>query len=286
VAALALSQQAAVRDVEAQFQSEILTRLLRGEFVEVDAAASRLHELGWRLRCPLVVAAIGVWPLDGRRLRDPRAVLWLRSTGLALLRQSLQSPSGTGASGMVGHHLTAVFPAADRPRLEESLQWVIDKFHRRTAGELGHGISAGLSADCAELQDAPRALRQAQVAARAGGRRSGPSRPCSFTGLGALGLVLAAAGDDDAADLVAQVLAPLDRLPAREAEGLLATLRALVADNLSFVDAARVLRCHYNTVRHRVHRLEELIGPFSTDPDLRVNISLALRLREFAAESG
>ncbi|MFW3169812.1 PucR family transcriptional regulator [Geodermatophilus sp. CPCC 206100] len=286
VAALALAQQAAVRDVESHFQSEILGRLLRGEFDDADAAAARFSELGWRLDCPLVVASIAVWPSEGGRQRGPRAALWLRSTGLALLRESLQGPGSTGASGTVADQLAVVVPATETARLTGALQRVIDGFHRRPAEDLRHGISAGLSVECRELLDAPRALRQAQVAARAARRRPGPARPCAFSELGALGMVLAASSDEDAPQLATDVLAPLDALPAREANGLLTTLRALVVDNMTLADVARALHCHYNTVRHRARRLEELLGPFSADADLRLNLALALRLQEFGAERG
>jgi purine catabolism regulator len=286
VAALALAQQSAVREVEAQYQGELLAQLFRGELDELGTGATRFRELGWQLSGPIVVAALSVGPGPGGRLRDPRVALWLRSTGAALLRQFLEGRSAVPVIGMVGEYLTVAAPLGRRDQLLGALQRVIDTFHRRSAEEHSAVISAGLSVECSRLADAPRALRQAQVAARGATRRPGPARPCSFGELGALGVVLAAAPDDETSDLVVSVLAPLDRLPARESEGLLATVRALVAENMSLADAARALHCHYNTVRHRARRLEELLGPFTRDPDLRLNITLALRLRDFTSKNG
>jgi purine catabolism regulator len=282
VAALALAQQAAIREVEAHYQGEILARLLRGTPDDVSSAATRFRELGWQLSFPLVVGSVKVWPSPGQRVPDPRAQMWLRSTGLALLRESLDGPSRLGTTGMVGDTLAALVPAGHRDRLAGAFQRVMDAFGRRAAEEMRSGISAGLSSECGELLDVQRALRQADVAARAGRRRPAPARPCSFDGLGALGLVLAASADENGAEVVGHVLAPIDRLPNREAEPLLATLRALVEKDMSLAEAARTLPCHYNTVRHRVRRLEELLGSFTKDADLRLNIVLALRLRDLA----
>jgi purine catabolism regulator len=91
---------------------------------------------------------------------------------------------------------------------------------------------------------------------------------------------------DDAGELRSfahESLGPLLALDPPQRDDLLRTLEALVECNLNVARAARRLYFHYNTLRYRITKLERLLGPFTTNPDLCLQIELALqtiRIRE------
>jgi hypothetical protein len=82
-----------------------------------------------------------------------------------------------------------------------------------------------------------------------------------------------------AADLVGRRLAPLDDLPETVRERLTETLAAWLEHLGEARPAAETLNVHVQTVRYRLGQLRELLGDALDDPDARLELALALRVR-------
>ncbi|HEY0228090.1 MAG TPA: helix-turn-helix domain-containing protein, partial [Mycobacterium sp.] len=74
------------------------------------------------------------------------------------------------------------------------------------------------------------------------------------------------------------VFGPLDTLPVEERSVLLDTFRAWVDAGGSANDTGAKIFCHPNTVRHRLHRIEELTGRSLTRPQDIAELCLAFEV--------
>ncbi len=141
------------------------------------------------------------------------------------------------------------------------------------AASLGNGrlVSWGISDPVppTRLADGLRQARRALAAA-------GPAGIRTFGDLarrGVVGLL-----DADAARGFADAL--LGPLEARDRGDLVASVRAYLAHHGQWDAAATTLGIHRHTLRYRMRRVEELLGRSLDDPDLRVDLWVALAVRD------
>nr|MBA3823888.1 helix-turn-helix domain-containing protein [Ktedonobacterales bacterium] len=79
----------------------------------------------------------------------------------------------------------------------------------------------------------------------------------------------------------AETLAPL--LSGDTHESLLATLETFFATNGNTFQAAQRLGLHRNTLTYRLNRIQELLGVALDDPEVRLALHLALKIRQILA---
>jgi hypothetical protein len=82
-----------------------------------------------------------------------------------------------------------------------------------------------------------------------------------------------------AGDLAARALEPLDALPDGQRARMVETLAAWLDAHGEARPAAERLHVHVQTVRYRMDRLRELLGDALDDPERRLELALALRVR-------
>ena len=173
---------------------------------------------------------------------------------------------------------------------------IVGEYVRVVRGDGGGGrrsFSTGVSRPITSPAGLPHGLRRGALRRSPSGARC--TATAALTHVDGLGIYRLLALIPDGADLrrfvdgVARELATDD---SPEYADLRQTLSMLIDTNMNVAETARLLFFHYNTLRYRIAKLEKMLGPFTTDPQLRLTLALALQdppdarhLSHVAAES-
>jgi purine catabolism regulator len=304
VIALDAAKQLAVTAVERKFQSDFLHELLSGRVRNVREILSRSRSLGWDLDRPLAVVVAELERAPGeepsgpeeQRLRARLTDAWTSAVrdcdpGAAVAGFATDLVAIVGLRDRrdlkkLAHSQDHGIPEGDQEEPRGSAQAALAEaavsLARSIAAGLArrsrHVLSVGVSRPVATPVEVATAYDQAAKAVQIGRRIHGHGSVTRFDSLGVFRLLSLIDDAEELRSFALESLGPLLLLDPAERDDLLRTLEALVECNLNVAKAARRLYFHYNTLRYRITKLERLLGPFTSDPDLCLQIGLALQI--------
>jgi PucR family transcriptional regulator, purine catabolism regulatory protein len=280
VCALAITKQQAVTAVESKYQADFLRDVLLGRAGGPERTVPHARALGWDLdrRQVVVVAepdgAVPAVEVGTAAATASDAQLRIQLERLAAawgsaVRRRDASAAVVGFTTEVVAVLAAPEPF-DAERLARDLATSV-AFESRVS------FSVGVSRVADDAGALPTAYEEARRALAVGRQVQGAGAVASFDRLGVHRLLSLV---PDAAELRSFERETLRDLADDNADAadLRHTLQVLLDTNLNVAQAARALHFHYNTLRYRIAKLERILGPFTSDPLLRLDLSLALRV--------
>ena len=269
VAALAVTKALAVTAVEGKYRGDFLRDVLAGRAGPPERLVAHCASLGWSVDRPLVVVVAELDTDPGQRpVQERFTAAW----------QSVVRSRDPRAP-VVGFHrevvaLLAVPPGSDPDR-------VVRPVVREVSGDGGGGrrsFATGVSRVVTDPQRLPEAYEQARRAVQVGRQLRGSGAVAHFDELGVFRLLTLVPDPAELGSFAAEVLGGLADRADPEAADLRRTLQVLLDENLNVAAAARRLHFHYNTLRYRIAKLERLLGPFTGDPHLRLDLAVALKV--------
>jgi len=264
VVALLLLQQRHLLDVQSRLSGDLLGDLLRdGGPVRPRAVLDRAAALGHDLSCPHVLALLTVDAAIPPAVRLPE------------LARAAAEPGPVPLAGPYDGAHVLLLPAEPDPG--DALRRILAKADQ-AAGTRGLVtlVAGPVVRDPAGYATAFRVARGAAALRRASGR--GGFVDVSRLGLSAL--LLETGTPDALRRFAADVLHTVAEHEERHGGDLLATLRAWLSAGCSTAAAADALVVHRNTVTYRLGRIEQLTGHSLRDSRVRLELELALTIRE------
>lgn len=277
-AALVVTRELAVAAVEGKYRSDFLRDVLVGRAGDAAQVAQHAAGFGWHLDRPLVVLVLEPDD-DPRDTRGPgtstalRPLVERQATALGIAVTARDPHAAVAAYSTEAVALVGVPGDGDVPRLVRDLVSAI-------RGEGGGGrrtFALGVSRVCEGVGAVTDGYEQARTAVRVGRQVFGAGAVSHFDALGAYRLLSLVPDPAELRAFAAEVLRELSG-DEEEAVDLRRTLEVLLDTNLNVAETARRLHFHYNTLRYRIGKLERMLGPFTEDATLRLDIALALRV--------
>jgi purine catabolism regulator len=139
-------------------------------------------------------------------------------------------------------------------------------------------FSLGVSRVFHSVAGVARGYEEARKALQIGRRVTGPGQTTLFGTLGMFRLLSLIDDADELRTFATDTLGGVLQLKPNERSELLRTLEVLLDAHLNVAQAARILHFHYNTMRYRIQKLERLVGPFTSDSRLCLQLAVALQI--------
>lgn len=264
VAALVVTRQEAVNAVESKYRADFLRDVLTGRAGTAERVTTRARAFGWDLARPVTVLVAELDPDGDERSAQDRLV--------ACWTAAIRRHDPRGAVAGFSHEVVAVVDAGlDAARVAKDAASAFADVPPAT-------FSTGTSRPSPGAATLPEAYSQALKAARVGRQLHGPGAVAHFDQLGVYRLLSLVNDTDELHAFVRETLGPLASDDDAENADLRRTLHVLLETNLNVAETARRLHFHYNTLRYRIGKLERLLGNFTDDPHLRLNLTLALHV--------
>lgn len=268
VAALVIAREQAVAAVEGKYQADFLRDILDQRSGDPWHAVEHARSLGWDLDRPLMVAVAQLDHVDGEQRR--RVQTWMTTE----LRRTLRRSDPGAVVAGYAQEIVAVVGATDPAVATGRLRAAAEACASMTS-TVEQSFSLGLSRAADGPGGLSQAYHQACTARKVGVRVSGPGSRTTFDELGVFRLLSLVQDGRELRSFLFDTLGPLVSNDAASAD-LRHTLGVLLDTNINVAETARRLHYHYNTLRYRIEKLERHVGPFTTDPNLRLNLSVAL----------
>ena len=112
-----------------------------------------------------------------------------------------------------------------------------------------------------------------------GRRLFGENKIHSFAHLGVYRLLFLLDGQSELNDFYQETLGPLLNADTRNDGTLLDTLEGYFHCNGNLSETARIMHLHRNSLLYRLGRIEEILGQSLDDPELRLSLQIAMKIR-------
>jgi sugar diacid utilization regulator len=280
IIALELLRQRSALETEERLGCDLFRELLGGPIADEGSLRHRASLLGVSLTLPRAVVRVGRHVTALKRGQQAE----LGERDLCSLVGNARN-LGLRITGWISDSdlLVVIDMPGDSDR---DIRQLTGRLLKAVALSVGLRLAAGVGRLCTTISDYGRASAEAEMALAIARARPSPNEIVTRSELGICALLVASTDAGELINMVVGVLGPLLASDARSGSDYVHTLKVFHACHRHVATAAEQLHVHVNTLRHRLRRIEELLGVDLDDADTRFMLELALRVHETVQPAG
>jgi len=280
IIALELLRQRSALETEERLGCDLFRELLAGQIADEGSLRHRASLLGVSLTLPRAVVRVGRHVTALKRGQQAE----LGERHLCSLVGNARN-LGIRITGWISDSDLVV--VIDMPgESDRDIRQLTGRLLKAVALSVGTRLAAGVGRLCTTITDYGRAAAEAEMALAIARARTSPNEIVTRNELGICALLVASTDAGELISMVIGVLGPLLAADARSGSDHVHTLKVFHACHRHVATAAEQLHVHVNTLRHRLRRIEELLGVDLADADTRFMLELALRVHETVQPAG
>lgn len=283
IAALKLIEQRSNYQIEERFQREILEGLLSKQMDTRRRAVKELYNSGFNPKTPFVLILVRPDRLNEKKLQkfEQHGI----NESLYLFKQHIQLINRDAIFWDRGTNLVVCFPInqtifPDKETLHSEISKITDTIKKYNNP---YTVSLGISSLIDSYEDFNRAYDYARQSFHVGQilHQNSIGQITYYDDLGILKIIAMSSDSQTIDEYCRDLIGPIIQHDDEHGTELFKTLKVYYDCDLNIAHAAKNLFIHYNTMRYRVDRIEELLGYSLKNADKRVNLQVAIYLYPF-----
>jgi purine catabolism regulator len=288
ILALEFARERERSEVESRYSAEALMDVLQGNYQQPDDMLARARLLGYDLTVPQVVTIFELAPDEPEYPQGRFQAQWSKR-----LRDELLRIWPACWASIEPRRVIALLPISESRAETDPEKAIFTPLERVQArlqqGKAGHDnlpvYTGGIGRLAKDLQLIPKSYREAQQALEIGRRLFGDGKLHSFARLGVYRLLFHLHSQKELSDFYQETLGPLLDTDGHSSSALIETLEGFFRCNGNLSETARTMHLHRNSLLYRLGRIEELLGRTLEDPEFRLSLQIALKIRHMQKES-
>ncbi|NLJ80128.1 MAG: hypothetical protein GX335_03775 [Firmicutes bacterium] len=285
VIALEIVKLQAVSETERRFRSHFIEELLKGTITDRAEILSRGRTYGWDLAQPLLPVIIGVPDYADILTAHQTEEEQLEALG-RVWSALIQATSEKGIITVdIGARILLLVQADPLSSNRNLVPELLRKLKREIAIDTKM-FSAGVGRILPDIMDLKTGVEQATLSLEVGRLINKPGEITHYDQLGAYRILCACSSHPEAKTFVREFLGKLIKSDQDSSTEFIATLEAFFLAKCNLRQASEQLFIHYNTLRYRLSKIEEIAQVDLDAAEDRFNLQAALKLLKLSQSRG